>query len=81
MLQHAVLYALRFSERGKNHGVRMRDDPEMMAAAAVKHLAQSGYRIFKGPPLGAHSAPSFRHTEAPAPGGGTEGTLGSELRE
>ena len=55
-LQHSVLYALRFNERGKAHGVRMRDGPEMMAAAVVKHLLRSGQRIFKGTPLGAHTA-------------------------
>ena len=55
-LRQAVSYALRFNERGKAHGVRMRYEPEMMADAVVKHLARSGYRFFEGPPLGAHTA-------------------------
>lgn len=67
LLQHAVLYALRFNERGKNHGVRMRDDPEMMAAAVVKHLARSGYHVFKGPPLAAHSTGPMAPTQHPIP--------------
>ena len=54
-LAEAIGYALRFSETGKSLGVRMRDDPAMMAQRIVRHLERCGFVVMRKPPITPHS--------------------------
>lgn len=55
-LLEAIHYALRFNERGKAHGVRLRDNPEAMAARVAAHLAMAGYVVMKRQPVASHAS-------------------------
>lgn len=54
--REAIHYALRFNERGKAHGVRLRDNAEAMAARVAAHLAMAGYVVMRGQPVGPHAS-------------------------
>lgn len=53
-LAEAIGYALRFSETGKPLGVRMRDDPAIMAQRMVRHLERCGFVVMRRPAIRAH---------------------------
>jgi hypothetical protein len=50
-------YALRFDERGKPRGVKMRVDDLATAEWLARHLRMSRYVVMRRPPLAKHSAP------------------------
>ena len=54
-LQEAIHYALRFNERGKPLGVRVRGDAAYMAKRLVEHLERAGFAVMKRPPIKPHS--------------------------
>jgi len=54
-LQESIHYALRFNERGKPLGVRVRGDAAYMAKRIVQHLERAGFAVMKRPPIKPHS--------------------------
>jgi len=54
-LQESIHYALRFNERGKPLGVRVRGDAAYMAKRILEHLERAGFAVMKRPPIKPHS--------------------------
>lgn len=54
-LDETIAYALRFNERGKPLGVRMRDDPAVIARRVTDHLERCGFIVMRRPAIKRHS--------------------------